>query len=144
MLGEVGITLETSLHGFVEYAGLRDTGIPDGMTLVDRGAANEPDHTLSFYLPGNPLNASQVDDPELTELILKQRQELNPVERKKLVDEAQRYVSVHMYYVPINAPLVASLFQDYVVNYSNKEGYDRTPYALIWLRDNAPGRSFTP
>ena len=144
MFGEVGIESETSLHGFVEYAGLRDTGIPDGIVLVDRGAANDPDHILSFYLPGDPLNASQVDDPALTEMILAQREELDLAKRKELVHGAQQYVAKEMYYVPINSPLVSSIFQDYVRNYSNKEGYDRTPLALIWLSEEAPGRSFEP
>lgn len=144
MLGEVGIEAETSLHGFVEYAGLRDTGIPDGLVLVDRGAANDPDHVLSFYLPGDPLNASQVDDPELTEMILAQRGELDEAKRRILVHDAQQYVAEEVYYVPINSPLVSSIFHDYVRNYSNKEGYDRTPLALIWLSQDAPGRSFEP
>ena len=144
MLGEVGIDANVEMVGFVEYATLRDTGVPDGIVWSDRGAANAPSHTLHFYLPEDPLNGSQVDDPVLTDLIIEQEQELDPVKRKVLIDELQRYITNTMYYVPINSPLVASIYQDYVKNYSQKEGYDRTNYNLIWLTEDAPGRDFTP
>ena len=144
MLGEVGIDARVEMVGFVEYATLRDTGVPDGIVWSDRGAANDPGHTLRFYLPEDPLNGSQVDDPVLTDLIIEQEQELDLVKRKVLIDELQRYITETMYYIPINSPLVASIYQTYVKNYSQKEGYDRTNYNLIWFTEDAPGRDFTP
>ncbi len=48
----------------------------------------------------NPLNHARVKDPTLLDFAAKQQAELDPVKRKGIINDLQRYQATKMYYVP--------------------------------------------
>ena len=129
----------------VEY-GTYITAIPrgefDGMAHNAQSFFTDPDAVGSFFLPASPRNASHVDDPFLTDLLDRQRVELDPVARKELWDEIQRYMAEQLYYVnPVAVPVDFG-WQPYLLNYGLKADWNDVGGNLeeAWLTEDAPSR----
>jgi peptide/nickel transport system substrate-binding protein len=89
------------------------------------GAWADPDGYLyRYFVPGQPLNASGVNDPKLTEMIKLQRRTFNAAKRREIIYDIQRYVSQHVYviYGPSVMPVVA--WESYVKNFGPNIGHD--------------------
>jgi peptide/nickel transport system substrate-binding protein len=89
------------------------------------GAWADPDGYLyRYFVPGQPLNASGVNDPKLTEMIKLQRRTFNAARRREIIYDIQRYVSQHVYviYGPSVMPVVA--WESYVKNFGPNIGHD--------------------
>ncbi len=79
----------------------------------------DPDDDLSGMLtPGGDRNHSGVNDPALTSLIEKERQETDDNKRLQLVYQAQQMQDDQMYYPPLVAATTFSMLQPYVQNYN--------------------------
>src|SRR5262249_58456232 len=50
------------------------------------------------HSPGEPLNASGVDDPKLNEMLRLQRRTLDVAKRREIVYDIQRYLAEQAYY----------------------------------------------
>ncbi len=70
----------------------------DKMMLSVRDGATDPDSYLAALLPGDPTNASGVNDPKLTEMIKQQRRAFKDNARRDIVYDIQRYCSQQVYY----------------------------------------------
>jgi peptide/nickel transport system substrate-binding protein len=74
------------------------------------------------------LNLSQLNDPELDEMLTKTRTTLDPEVRQQWVDDSQRYITEHAFMAPLMSPL-----SYYAVN-NRVEGeiYSTTTYQMFW------------
>jgi peptide/nickel transport system substrate-binding protein len=61
---------------------------------------DDPDVWLNRYTPGDTENWGRINDPRLDDLYARQTRALDPVERKKLVNEIDRLVLENAYYLP--------------------------------------------
>jgi peptide/nickel transport system substrate-binding protein len=61
---------------------------------------DDPDLWLNRYTTGDTENWGRVSDPRLDDLFARQTRALDPVERKRLVDEIGRIVIENAYYIP--------------------------------------------
>ncbi len=91
---------------------------------------DEPVSNMSLqYLPDGAINYSQVDDPQLTELIQKAQATVDPDEQKELVQEAAGYVHENMI---DNIMYVQNLN---VAHSSDWEGFEVKPSELLSIID---------
>jgi len=61
---------------------------------------DDPDVFMNRYTTGDTENWGRVSDPRLDDLFARQTRELDPAERKKLVNEMDRIVLENAYYIP--------------------------------------------
>jgi peptide/nickel transport system substrate-binding protein len=100
------------------------------------GSFNDPnDFLFSHYHPKGPRNESGVNDPKLTEMIEKQVRTLDKADRKKQINEIQRYLAEQVYYATVGAGYRAMGYQPYV-----RDAYPRSDFGLgseiipkIWM-----------
>lgn len=105
----------------MSYAGVRFMGDPDEM-LWD------------MYHPTGSKNFAKVNDPEVTALLEKQRQELDTNKRKEVVKDLQKMLAVKLYY--LYTPSFSQLdgWQAWTADYRNHVSYDTGGYLRgVWL-----------
>ncbi len=61
---------------------------------------DDPDVWLNRYTSGDTENWGRIADPRLDDLFARQQRALDPVERRKLVNEVDRIVLENAYYIP--------------------------------------------
>jgi len=61
---------------------------------------DDPDLWLSVYKTGDTRNWGRFSDPKFDDLFDRQTRTLNPAERKKLVNDAERIVLDNAAYIP--------------------------------------------
>jgi ABC-type transport system substrate-binding protein len=77
-----------------------------------------------MHYTGEARNLSHIDDPVLNKMLINQRLTFDPEERKKIIDDIQRYLAEQSYYVfPPTATSIA-VWQAWIHNYAPKSGYD--------------------
>ena len=97
----------------------------DTMMLGNRGGALFPDPYLTaFHAPGVPTNSSGVDDPRLTEMIRLQRRALDPVKRRDILWDIQRYLAEQVYYLYGPSHKIVAGWDAHVRNFAPNVGND--------------------
>jgi peptide/nickel transport system substrate-binding protein len=107
----------------------------EGMTISTQWTILDPDLTIwGFYYPGQATNISCTNDPKLNAMMEEQRRLMDYKERKKVVDDIQRYLSVQNYCISAPYPWSLILVQPWVRDYYPKVWGDRGRiWELIWL-----------
>lgn len=120
-----GIETELRLKEYGAYIASTIYGKFEKMTFGLRGAWLDPDAYLyRAYMPGQPLNAAGVDDPQLTEMIKLQRRTADPAKRRDIIWDIQRHVAHHAYYLYDASQKVVSAWEPYVRNWAPNNGFD--------------------
>jgi len=140
-LNQVGIRVKINVMEYGAFlANVYSGSNYEGMGYGPHGESGDPDMYLYDMLyPGASRNQSHVDDPWLSEMVVKQRQELDPVKRVALIQEIQRYCAVQNYYVYRPAGYGYTFWQPWVHNIWNAYlGYDNGhDWMMMWVdRDN--------
>jgi peptide/nickel transport system substrate-binding protein len=98
---KIGIEAEhRPLETAAWFADGRDTG---SFELIISGVfhyIDDPDLFLQRYTTGDPNNWGRFSDPRIDDLYARQARILDPVERKRLVNEVERIVLENAYYLP--------------------------------------------
>ena len=141
-LSLIDIQVEIVSLEYGAYVSSVPVGDFEGMALYSQLLWNDPEGaTAIWYLPGSPFNSSHVDDPVLTDMLLAQRAELDPVQRKALWDDIYRYLSDKFYYICSSSPSADSGWHGWVNNVGFKEEFEIGAWLLeAWLAEDAPGR----
>ncbi|MEE9325044.1 MAG: ABC transporter substrate-binding protein [Dehalococcoidia bacterium] len=141
-LEAIGIDLTIQNAEYGTYITAVARGEFDDIAHLAQSFFTDPDAIAGFFLPGTPRNASHVDDPFLTDLLLQQRVEIDPVARKALWDEIQRYMACQVYYVVPSSIPVDYGWQPYLLNYGPKADWNAMAKMLeeAWLAEDAPTR----
>jgi peptide/nickel transport system substrate-binding protein len=122
---KAGIEAELKLKEYGAFVSSTIFGRFEKMGSGLFGAWADPDGYLyRYFVPGQALNASGVNDPKLTEMIKLQRRTFNVAKRREIVYDIQRYISQHVYviYGPSVMPVVA--WEPYVRNFGPNIGHD--------------------
>jgi peptide/nickel transport system substrate-binding protein len=107
------------------------------------GGTFGPDIWLNqIYGKGYGSNYSLVDDPKLEPMLTAQTTEMDPVKRKEIIDEIQRYLVGQAYYVYGHHDYAITCLQPWVRDYkTHAAAYHTGRIAeLMWLTPDAPGR----
>ena len=108
-LSKVGINVELKPQEYGEYISTTYLGKFDKLAMGPITPFLEVDDFLyGVFYPGQPNNRGHVNDPALNEMLIAQRRELDPVKRKRIVDDIQRYLADKAYYVYIPVGTVLS------------------------------------
>jgi ABC-type transport system substrate-binding protein len=122
---KAGIEAELKLKEYGAFISSTIFGRFDKMGSGLFGAWADPDSYLyRYFIPGQPLNASGVNDSKLTEMIKLQRRTFNVAKRREIIYDIQRYISQQVYviYGPSVRPIVA--WEPYVKNFGPDVGHD--------------------
>ena len=100
-----------------------------------RGGTPIADLSLyNFHVPGEALNSSGVDDPKLTDMIRLQRRMLDPVKRREIVYDIQRYLAEQVYYHYDPSASTVAAWEPYVKNFAPNLGHDYGGRLMVaWL-----------
>jgi ABC-type transport system substrate-binding protein len=75
-------------------------------------------------MPGQPLNASGVNDPKLADMIKLQRRTFNVAKRREIIYDIQRHLAKQQYYVQMPSGIYIAVWEGAVKNYGPNMGYD--------------------
>ena len=111
---DFGAYMATTIYGKFDKLG---HGLRGGSPIADISLYNS-------HIPGEPLNASGVDDPKLTELIRLQRRTLDVAKRREIVYDIQRYLAEQVYYAFGPSGSAVAAWEPRVKNWAPNIGQD--------------------
>ena len=82
------------------FADGQNTGNYEAIVSAPVRFMDDPDVFMNRYTTGDTENWGRVSDPRLDDLFARQTRDLDPAERKKLVNEMDRIVLENAYYMP--------------------------------------------
>jgi ABC-type transport system substrate-binding protein len=120
-----GIEVELKLKEYGAFISSPIFGKYDKMAAGLFGIWADPDSYLyRYFMPGQALNASGVNDPKLTDMIRLQRRTFNVAKRREIIYDIQRYISVHVYALYGPSVSAVSAWEPYVKNFAPNIGHD--------------------
>ena len=111
---DFGAYMATTIYGKFDKLG---HGLRGGSPIADISLYNS-------HIPGEPLNASGVDDPKLTEMIRLQRRTLDVAKRREIVYDIQRYLAEQIYYAFGPSVSAVAAWEPRVKNWAPNIGQD--------------------
>ena len=97
----------------------------DSMTYGPQTPFLEPDNFLySMHYPGEQKNQSHVDDPVVTDFLVRQRRTFDTAKRREIIAEIQRYLATQQYYVQVPSAVYVAVWDGALKNYGPNLGYD--------------------
>jgi peptide/nickel transport system substrate-binding protein len=134
-LSKVGINLELKPQEYGQYISTTYLGKFDKLAMGPVTPFLEVDDFLyGVFYPDQPNNRSHVNDPALNDMLLAQRRELDPVKRKRLVDDIQRYLADKAYYVYVPVGLSYHVYHPYLKGFAPKIGHTMVHRVIAaWL-----------
>ena len=76
------------------------------------------------FLPASPRNMPHVNDPVVTEFILRQLWIQDPAKRREVIHATQRYLSKQVYGVDVVSAVVIGIWDQALKNYGPNFGFD--------------------
>lgn len=120
-----GIEAEIKLKEYGAFISSTIFGKYDKMGGGLFGAWTDPDSYLyRYFMPGQALNASGVNDPKLTEMIRLQRRTFNVSKRREIIYDIQRYVSQQVWGLYGPSVSAVAAWEPYVKNFGPNIGHD--------------------
>ena len=111
-LKDVGITHEARparvrrLHRRAAYFGKFDS-----MTFGPQTPFLDPDNFLfGMHYPGEAKNQSHVDDPVVTDMLIRQRRIFDVAKRREVIHDLQRYLAKQQYYVQLPSGIYVAVW----------------------------------
>ena len=120
-----GIEAEVKMKEYGAFISSAIFGKFDKMATGLFGGWADPDSYLyRYFIPGQVLNASGVNDPKLTEMIKLQRRTFNVARRREIIYDIQRYVAQNV--LGLYGPSVSAMaaWEPYVKNFGPNIGHD--------------------
>jgi peptide/nickel transport system substrate-binding protein len=122
---DAGIDAELKSKEFGAFMSSAIFGKYDRLMHTLRGGSPIADISLQTgHVPGEPLNASGVDDPKLTEMIKLQRRTLDANKRREIVYDIQRYLAEQVYYSYGPSVSTVAAWDARVRNFAPNIGHD--------------------
>jgi len=124
-LKDVGIDARLDQKEYGAYASTCLVGKFDSMAYGPQTPFLDPDNFLyGQYYPGEPKNQSHVNDPVLTDLLLRQRRTFDVAQRRQIIYDLQRYLANQQYYVTLGSPTYTAVWDGALKNYGPNLGFD--------------------
>jgi peptide/nickel transport system substrate-binding protein len=124
-LKDVGIDARLNQKEYGAYVATSVLGKYEGMIYGPSTPFLEPDSFLSTaYLPDSPRNVLKVNDPPLTDLILRQRRVRDIAKRRELIYDIQRHLGKQVYRAEGYSIVALAVWDLALKNYGPNLGYD--------------------
>jgi len=124
-LKDVGIDAKLDQREYGSFISSCYFGKFDSMTYGPQTPFVEPDSfVFGMYYPGEQKNQSHVDDPVVTDFLIRQRRIADPVKRREVLHDLQRYLARQQYYVQIPSGVYIAAWDGALKNYGPNLGYD--------------------
>ena len=130
-----GIDAELRLKEYGAFISSTIYGKFDHMFLGLRGTWADPEaYFYRSYMPGQPQNVMNVNDPKLTEMIKRQRRTFDVAKRKQIVYDIQVYLAEHALFGLNGSTKIVSAWDAHIRNYMPNNGYDFGGRLLaVWI-----------
>ena len=96
-LKAVGVDARLNTKEYGAYIATSATGNYEGMYYGATPFLDPDSYLYTNYYPGHPRNVAKVNDPVLTDLLVRQRRTLDPQARKRQIHDIQRHVAVQQW-----------------------------------------------
>jgi peptide/nickel transport system substrate-binding protein len=85
----------------------------------------EPDTFLyGQYYPGQPRNQSHINDPQVADMLVRQRRTYDVAKRREVIFDIQKYLARQQYYVQLPSAVYVAVWDAALKNYGPNVGYD--------------------
>ena len=124
-LKSVGIDVKLNQKEYGAFISSTAVGNYEGIYYGPATPFLDPDSYLytSFY-PGHPRNIGKINDPVLTDLLVRQRRLQDPAKRRQVIHDIQRLVASQQYFMEIFSVVLNFVWDGALRNYGPNLGYD--------------------
>ena len=124
-LKEVGIDAKLDQKEYGAFIASCYFGKFDSMTFGPQTPFLDPDNFLyGMHYPDEQKNQSHVNDPVVTDLLVRQRRTFDVAKRRELLAEIQRYLAKQQYYIQLASGVYIAVWDGALKNYGPNLGYD--------------------
>src|SRR5215468_2007918 len=122
---DVGIEVKLNQKEYGAFISSTAVGNYEGIYFGPATPFLEPDSYLyTLYYPGHPRNIARINDPALTEMLVRQRRLRDPARRRALVHDIQRLISAQQYLIEAYSFVLIFAWDSALKNYGPNLGYD--------------------
>ena len=124
-LKTIGITTKLDQREYGAFIASCYFGKFDSMTFGPQTPFLDPDNFLfGMHYPGEAKNQSHVDDPIVTDMLIRQRRIFDVAKRREVIHDLQRYLARQQYYVQLPSGIYVAVWDGALKNYGPNLGYD--------------------
>ena len=124
-LKDVGISAKLDQREYGAFIASCYFGKFDSLTYGPQTPFLDPDNFLfGMHYPGEAKNQSHVDDPIVTDMLIRQRRIFDVAKRREVIHDLQRYLAKQQYYVQIPSGIYVAVWDGALKNYGPNLGYD--------------------
>jgi len=124
-LKDIGIDAKLNTLEYGAYIARILSGKHESMGFGPYTPFLEPDGFLYFrYQAGESRNVSQVNDPVVADMLVRQRRTLDPAKRREIIFDIQRYLAKQQYYVQLASTVYVAVWDRALKNYGPNLGFD--------------------
>ena len=124
-LKDVGITTTLDQREYGAFIASCYFGKFDSLTYGPQTPFVDPDnYVYGMHYPEELKNQSHVNDPVVTDLLVRQRRTVDPARRREILAELQRHLARQQYYVQLASPVIIAVWDGALKNYGPNLGYD--------------------
>src|SRR5437773_9413477 len=124
-LKDVGISAKLDQREYGAFIASCYFGKFDSLTYGPQTPFLDPDNFLfGMHYPGEAKNQSHVDDPIVTDMLIRQRRTFDVAKRREVIYDLQRYLAKQQYYVQLPSGIYVAVWDGALKNYGPNLGYD--------------------
>jgi peptide/nickel transport system substrate-binding protein len=124
-LKDVGIEAKLDQKEYGAYISTCFYGNFPSMTYGPQTPFLEPDTFLyGQYYPGQPRNQSHINDPQVADMLVRQRRTFDVAKRREVIFDIQKYLARQQYYVQMPSGVYVAVWDAALKNYGPNVGYD--------------------
>jgi peptide/nickel transport system substrate-binding protein len=124
-LKSVGIEVKLNQKEYGAFISSTAVGNYEGIYYGPATPFLDPDNYLyTVYYPGHPRNIGKINDPVLTDLLIRQRRLQDPAKRRQVIHDIQRHVAGQQHLVEVFSVVLNFAWDGALRNYGPNLGYD--------------------
>jgi peptide/nickel transport system substrate-binding protein len=124
-LKDAGIDTKLDLKEYGAFIASCYLGKFDSLTYGPQTPFLDPDNFITAtHYPGESKNQSHVNDPVLTDMLVRQRRTLDVAKRREVIHEIQRHMARQQYYLHLPSAVNIGVWDGALKNYAPNLGYD--------------------
>jgi len=122
---DVGIEVKLNQKEYGAFISSTAVGNYEGIYFGPATPFLDPDSYLfSIYYPGHPRNIARINDPALTEMLVRQRRLRDPARRRAVIHDIQRLIAGQQYLLEAYSGVLTFAWDSALKNYGPNLGYD--------------------
>jgi peptide/nickel transport system substrate-binding protein len=124
-LKDIGIDAKVIQQEYGAYIATTVQGKFESMAYGPQTPFLDPDNFLyGPYMPGEAKNQGHVNDPVLSDMLVRQRRTADTAKRREIIYDIQRHAATQQYYVYAPSSIAIAVWDGAVKNYGPNLGYD--------------------